>query len=112
MYRDEADMIIDVIKKGTTKQANLIMVAHAGLKKTNKYTYLHTGRHESNADTDEQEEIWLDGMESDVFEAESYGVQRTQKNKSGIQGVERGTNLQVKPDRTNYRTSRNELEKV
>ena len=43
------------------------------------YTYLSTQRFDSDAESEEQEEIWLNSVTSGVFEAEAYPVQRVPK---------------------------------
>lgn len=55
------------------------MVAHAETTEGPKYTYLNTVWYKSDADSKEQEDMWVDLVSSDVFEVESYGVQRTEK---------------------------------
>ena len=108
ILREGEETLVEAIRRGT-KQANLIMVAHAERWTNPKQTYLNIERYDSDADTDEQEEMWLSSMGSDVFEAEAYGVQRTEKVSRGIRGATRETNLQVKADRTERPTRGSKL---
>jgi len=109
LRREENESFVEAIQRNK-KMSNLIMVAQKDQDATNKYTYLHTERADSDADSDEQEEVWLGSMDSDIFEAESYGVQRTQKMSRGLRRTERDQYLRVKPNPTDNRTGRNKLE--
>ena len=94
------------------KKVNLVMVAHAETTEGPKYTYLNMARYESYADSEEQEDMWVDSVSSDVFEVESYGVQRTEKVSRGFRGGGlQEANLQVKADRSDRPPRRNDFEK-
>ena len=73
IYRAENETLLDAIRKGV-KTANLIMIARAE-PTDDKYIYLQTERQESDDESENQEEVWLNATASDIFEAEAYGVQ-------------------------------------
>ena len=59
------------------------MAARAEAGGEPKYTYLQIERRESDAESEEQEDLWMNETTPDVFQAESYAVQRTEKVSRG-----------------------------
>ena len=53
------------------------MIAQSSLQDETKYMYLQVERLTSDEESEEQEDMWLEGAPLDVFEAETYNVHRT-----------------------------------
>ena len=106
------ETLVEAIQRGA-KKANLVMVAHTEMIEDPRYTYLNTTWYESDADSDEQADLWMDSISSDVLEPESYRVQRMERVSWGSGGGgPRESNLQVKSDHPDHATRWNDLEKV
>ena len=74
------------------------MAAHTGMSGEPKYTYLQIEQNESDAESEEQEDLWVNKTALDVFQAESYAVQQTEKVSRGIRGNQCNANLQMRPN--------------
>ena len=86
------------------------MIAQVGPAE-DKYIYLQTERQESDEESENQEEVWLNATASDIFEAEAYGVQRTDKVSKGIRGAPRDNYSRLKADRAKDATRRSDAVK-
>ena len=111
IFRTEDETLVDVIKRGT-KKANLIMVACKEPAGGTKQIYLQAERFTSDEEGDAQEEVWLNATALDVLEAESYGVQRSEKISRGIRGADRGQDSRMKAKRADDTPGRGNLVRV
>lgn len=79
--RNENESILDAVKR-MSKKANVVFRTYeddSSGGEDGNYTYLSTQRFDSDAESEEQEEIWLNSVTSGVFEVEAYPVQRVPK---------------------------------
>jgi hypothetical protein len=97
--RDDNETLIDAIKRGTKKTHLAFATREEDDSSNDKYLYLETRREESDADSDDQEDMWLNATSANVREADSFGAQRTQKVSQYEKPHEKTKDLRLGADR-------------